>query len=320
MYNFIVETIYVAIAAYDEPYLELMIDNCLENSEYPERINFGVWCHNNKIDRPNLKKYKNMNYVYASYPDQLGLGISRLNSFSFYNGENYFLQVDAHTLFEKNWDTKIISKFKSIKEKYNKPVLSSHLPLWYTENNKIQKYKNEIWAPWSPLSIDINYGLTEGYPKLKTEYFNWEGKEYYEHFLITGHFIFADPSIMTDVAPDPKIVFDGDEITTALRLWTRGYRIFIINETIAWHLNKAEDEYYINKKDTIDKDSKEYLLYENRAKLGRERTIDILTGKILGYWGSSSIEKLKEFEELVGVNFKEFYKEYSGDEIHIGSV
>jgi hypothetical protein len=315
-----VETIYMAIAAHDEPYLELMLDNCLENSKYPERIHFGIWCHNNKTDRPNLNKYKNINYIFADCKDRLGLGISRLNSFSFYNGEDYFLQVDAHTLFEKNWDTKIISKFKTIKEKYTKPIISSYLPYWYTKNGEIQNYKNDIRAPWSPMRIDTEYGLVEGYPKLTKEYFNWNGKEYYEHFLITGHFIFSDPSIMTEVAPDPKIVFDGDEITTALRLWTRGYQIFTIDESIAWHLNKAEDEYYINKEYPFDKSSKEYLLYENKARLGRERTRDILTGKILGYWGSPSLEKLKEFEELVGVNFKEFYKEYSGAEIHIGIV
>ena len=320
MYNFIVETIYIAIAAYDEPYLELTIDNCLKNSEHPERIHFGVWSHNNKINRPNLKKYKNINYIFAEYEEQLGLGISRLNSFSFYNGEDYFLQIDAHTLFEKDWDSKVIRKFKMLKEMYENPVLSSYLPYWYTENGQIQKYSNNIRAPWNPMFIDIDYGLKEGYPKLMTKPFSWSGKEYHEHFLITGHFIFSNPSIMTEVAPDPKIVFDGDEITTALRLWTRGYQIFIINEPIAWHLDKAQDEYYINKEYSFDKSSKEYLLYENRARLGRERTRDILTGKILGYWGSPSIEKLKEFEELVGVNFKEFYKEYSGDEIHIGTV
>lgn len=314
------ETIFIAVACYNEPYLELMIDNCLENSQHPERIHFGIWCQNDRIPRPNLTKYKNINFIFAEYSEKLGLGVSRLNSFSFYNKEDYFLQIDGHTLFEKNWDTKIINKFKILKEKYEKPVLSSYLPFWYTKNNKIQKYSNDTNAPWGIMSVDLEYGIKEGYPKLMTKPFNWEQKEYHEHFLVTGHFIFSDPSIMDEVLPDPKIVFDGDEITTALRLWTRGYRIFTINETIAWHLNKAKDEYYVNKKDFSIINQSEYELYKNRAKLGRNRTKDILTGNILGYWGAPTLEKLQEYENVVGVNFKDFYKAYSDDASHIGTV
>ncbi len=314
------ETIFVAIACYNEPYITLTLDNCLENSEHPDRIHFGIWCQNDRIKKPDLKKYKNVNCVFAEYSEKLGLGVSRLNSFSFYDNQDYFLQIDGHTLFEKNWDTKIIDNFKILKEKYEKPVISSYLPFWYTKNNDIKNYYSDAKAVWRPMSIDLEYGLKEGYPKLMTKNFDWGQQKYCEHFLVTGHFIFSDPLIMNEVLPDPKIVFDGDEITTSLRLWTRGYRIFTINETIAWHLNKAEDEYYVNKQDFSIIKQSEYELYKKRAQLGRNRTKDILTGNILGYWGSPTLEKLKEYENAVGINFKDFYKAYSDDEIHIGTV
>jgi hypothetical protein len=52
---------------------------------------------------------------------------------------------------------------------------------------------------------------------------------------------------------------------------------------------------------------KEYALYRNKNKLSTKRVEDILTGKILGYWGAPTLKKLKEFEKIINLDFNKFY-------------
>jgi hypothetical protein len=304
------KTIYVSIAAYNEPHLDLMLSNCLENAEYPERIHFGIWCHYNDNTRPTFEKYQNVNHVFTDYTAMLGLCNGRLNSLSFYNQEDYCLQLDAHMLFEKKWDTKLINAFEEIKKDHDKPIISTYVPWWSISNNKINYYSSESDAFCSPMIIDKNIGNIEGYPKTTTETFFWNDEKYKEHFLISGHFIFSERSILEDVSPDPQIMFGGDEITLALRLSTRGYKIFTIKNPIVWHLNKFDgDLYYKDRLMRSEVIGKERDLYGQRSDRSLERVKDILTGKMLGYWGAPSLEKLKEFEQKINLDFNKFYSE-----------
>lgn len=303
------KTIYISIAAYNEPHLDLMLSNCLENAEYPDRVHFGIWCHYNDNTRPNFDKYKNVMHAFTDYPAMLGLCIGRLNSLSFYNGEDYCLQLDAHMLFEKNWDTKIINAFEEIKKEHEKPIISTYVPWWSISNNIINYYSNDANVYCSPMIINKAVGNGEGYPKLTTEHFPWDKEIYKEHALVTGHFIFSEPSVLEDVSPDPQVMFGGDEITLALRLWTRGYRIFTIKNPIVWHLNKFDGDLY--SKDRLmraETPGRETELHGKRSYASMQRVKDILTGQILGYWGAPTIEKLKEFEEVIDLDFNKFYE------------
>ena len=303
------KTIYISIAAYNEPHLELMISNCLENAEHPGRVNFGIWCHYNDGTRPDLGKYENVTSAFTDYPAMLGLCAGRLNSLSFYNDEDYCLQLDAHMLFEKNWDTKIINAFEEIKKDYEKPIISTYVPWWSISGSKINYYSNDSNVLCSPMIIDNSIGNQEGYPKLTTKHSDWKEENYKEHALVTGHFIFSEPSILEDVAPDPKIMFAGDEITMALRLWTRGYRMFAIKNPIVWHLNKFDgDLYYKDRLMSAETPGKETELHKSRSSSGYRRIKDILTGNVLGYWGAPSLEKLKEFESVIDFDFNKFYE------------
>jgi hypothetical protein len=303
------KTIYISVAAYNEPHLELMISNCLENAEHPGRVNFGIWCHYNDGTRPDLGKYENVTSAFTDYPAMLGLCYGRLNSLSFYNNEDYCLQLDAHMLFEKNWDTKIINAFEEIKKYNKKPIISTYVPWWSMSSGKINYYSNDSNAFCSPMIIDKTIGNQEGYPKLTTKYSEWGEEKYKEHALVTGHFIFSEPSILEDVSPDPQVMFAGDEITTALRLWTRDYRMFTIKNPIVWHLNKFNgDLYYKDRLMRSETPGRETKIHGERSDVGMKRVKDILTGKILGYWGAPNLEKLKEFEKVIDLDFNEFYE------------
>jgi hypothetical protein len=110
--------------------------------------------------------------------------------------------------------------------------------------------------------------------------------------------------------PDPLIMFGGEEPTTALRAWSHGYRLFAIEDTVLWHLNKNDIEF---KDDSTFNPGVPHLTSHAslRTEWSLERVKKILCGDITGYWGATSIDKLHEYEKKNNFNFVEFYNSIS---------
>ena len=71
-------------------------------------------------------KYKNIVFVNRlSYKQARGPTVARFLIQQKYNQEQYYLQIDAHTLLEKDWDLKLIN---TLKELPPKSCLTQYLP------------------------------------------------------------------------------------------------------------------------------------------------------------------------------------------------
>jgi hypothetical protein len=122
-----------------------------------------------------------------------------------------------------------------------------------------------------------------GYPKFGGDIKQViNNKNYYEHYLFSGHFAFSRPQFFEEISLDPFIQFAGDECIIALRASTRGYRIFSVSPHIVWHLNKH------NFKDPEDRlmnpgDPRLVNHYHSKNYSALKRVRDILTGEILGH-------------------------------------
>jgi hypothetical protein len=214
-------------------------------------------------------------------------------------------------LFEKNWDTTLIDKFELIRKEFDKPIITTYTPWWSMTDGAINFYSNVSEAFCAPMVLDLESSTKDGYPKPKTKHSDWLDREVYkEHHFISAHFLFTDPSFIQEVLPDPLIMYSGEVITTAVRAWTRGYRMFCIKNPIAWHLNKFHGDRY--SKDRLWDSKNTGPLYDHFMKKnekGAQRSKDILTGKITGYWGAETIDLLKGYEEASGLDFKSLYEE-----------
>ena len=127
------DTIFVSIAAYRDPVATATIKSIFENAAKPENVFLGI-CQQNKDDEdedaqignesnPNIKTIRLKNY------EAKGPTWARYLCATLWNGENYFMQIDSHTKFVKDWDTKCIKMIKDIQDsgKSKKPILS-HYP------------------------------------------------------------------------------------------------------------------------------------------------------------------------------------------------
>ena len=300
------KTIFVSIAAYNEEDLEQTIDNALKNALYPERIYFGVYCHKSDLNHKELN-YPNLKIIYTTYPNVLGLGLARANSFSLYDNQDYFFQIDGHMLFEKNWDKKVISAIKKIQLIHDKPIISTYVPWWSRmEDGQILNYSSESDSITSPMKY--MGGLYEGHPAFTTCHKEYGDNEAIEHPGIAGHFIFTIGSFCHDIFPDSFIMFAGEEETIALRAWTRGYRMYSIKSPIAWHKNKGVGVLSSTDRRVYHGPQEEHDHYNRKSLISMKRVEDIMTGKLIGYWGAESFEKLKEYEKFANMDFNKVYK------------
>lgn len=313
------KTIFIGIGAYNEIYIKQTIENALSMSKYPDRLRFGIFSLNSDNQIFSFSENKNVKVLNAQYPSLLGVCSSRAGSLFLYNNEDFYLQIDAHMLFGHNWDEVLINSYYYISQKENckHPLITTRPDWWINgENNEILHYSPEKKLKQPVMSYMKESYLWSDIPLFTSFDPEWKDNKYFEHFGFSAHFAFTSSSFIFDVMPDINFMFYGEEQTTALRAWTRDYRIFSLPENIIWHYNKVLEEKgklsikHLYKKDRLNekiskKNSKEF---NEKNKKAIERTRKILTGKILGYWGSPDIKSLEDYQKASGFDFKEFYK------------
>lgn len=143
-----------------------------------------------------------------------------------YQGEEYYLQIDSHTRFAENWDQKMIDMLKACPSLM--PVLSTH-PMPYEPPNKLHPAAMPVlhakgFANGGLLSVKARaVAIEEATDIPRTNAF------------IGAGWVFSNAQWVKDVPYDPYLYFHGEEITLALRSWTKGYDIFSPNQCLIYH-------------------------------------------------------------------------------------
>lgn len=127
-------TIFVAVAALNEEFIKLTVDTALDKAAFPNRISFGIWeqTTNNSFTNLPFDKYKKIKHIKASYGAMLGVGIARLNALSLYANEDFILSIDAHSIFNVDWDINLINNYYKISNYlgHDNVVISVQGPWW----------------------------------------------------------------------------------------------------------------------------------------------------------------------------------------------
>jgi hypothetical protein len=247
----------------------------------------------------------------AQFPTLLGVCPSRMAALFLYKDEDYYMQLDGHMLFEKNWDKVVKQRYELIKKKFDKPIITTYVPWWCNRlDGSIVHYEPVSDVPAMPVRfsksiLDYDVPLQEGFGV------DWDEHEYYEHHGFSAHFVFTEPNFIKEILPDIDMMFFGEEHTTALRAWTRGYRMFAIKNPIVWHYNKVSgygtETLYKHDRHRSLGDYAYLNIFDTKNALAIEKTKKILTGEILGYWGSPSKELIEEYEKVSNFSFKDFF-------------
>lgn len=319
------------MGSYDEKYLYQTVASAISNAMNPDDLVFGI--HNMYPDNAEFSfgEYSDqVRFLNTQYPNPLGTGYGRLSSSILCPKDcEYILQIDAHMIFEKNWDKDIVYRYKEIKKDHDKLIITKYLMYWNEIDGKIERFdgtNREICDPYNMPRTDpennfpgslrynnVDFCVHNMFPSMIGYQDNWNlGDTYKEQVGVSGHFMFSESNIIKDLLYDPLIPWASDEVMFSLRAFTRGYKIVTIRENIAWHMDKKFKQEPASGIDFMKySDSYKKMLAEEYQEFyyyGLRRIKDLVLGDELGFWGAPDRESLDRYYTFASFDFKELYE------------
>lgn len=298
-------SIFISIASYRDPEVIRTIRSALDNASGIYDIYFGVVLQEHERDIPDLSWVHNISLVKMHPKEAKGAGYARSIAMDLYSGQDYFFQIDSHTIFEKDWDLLCVSEFKKAQEisKNDKIILSYFPPPFFIESNGTISFptKDLERVPYPTKQKPFNNKRNEWTAK-RIEFLDKSFKNPEESSTVLGGFIFSTGEITEQIPYDPEISFFGEEVCFAMRAWTRGWDIYSPSKKIAYHF------YGRGGYKKVWKDSRlRVLSWKDIEEISKDKQMRVLCGIEQGVFGAGNIRSLEEYEKFCGQNFKEFY-------------
>jgi hypothetical protein len=323
-------SIFVSIASCKELFLVQTIKSAMANASRPDLVYFGV-C-NMVIDKEDFLddpvfKLPNINIVETKHSGPLGTGIGRmLASLMADKDHEYFLQVDAHTIFVKGWDDILKKQYKELLLVCEKPIISASPRNWeHSVENKIMISGNQNILSLENLDVyyenpslifsnnknavssgmnfeDDDYetiGFVEG-----CDAFWSDDETFKEHGLIHAAFVFFSFSFLNELVSDPFDPWSGDQTNISFRAGTRGYRMFTVRHATVFTKDKFDKTGSL----LYDYDwrrSNFSPVHDYQSKKAHIRLANILSGKYIGFWGAPDKESIDKYQSFFGFKFSD---------------
>jgi hypothetical protein len=233
------ECIFVSVASYRDDVCSTTLQSIFENAKYPDRITVGV-CQQNQYEDPDcvdqaaLRLYQsNIRIIRIPEYEAKGPTWARYLCSTLWNGEEYYMQVDSHTRFVKNWDVKCIQMIQRIKSSgmSQKPVLS-HYPKEFSDY-EVYNENNRYSVPRMCKSFFNERGMLSF---MGAEELPSNDTPYNTPYMASGMF-FCEAYFLRELPYDPNLpyLFVGEEILHSIRFYTFGWDIFTPSENIVFH-------------------------------------------------------------------------------------
>lgn len=291
------DTIFVSTASYRDRLCGKTLESLFTNARYPNNIFVGVCQQNDKSDidciEDGLKdhpEYQNNVRVLRLFHYQAkGPTYARFLCSTLYNNEDYFLQIDSHCQFVKDWDVILIKMIMDLKKHgVPKPVLSHYTPN-YTDYQQEPDPKTPISTICKAWFTDTNLISLQGAGWVQPD--NLPRPNAY----IAAGMFFCEGKFITEIPFDPDLdfLFIGEELLLSARFYTHGWDIFTPNKNTIYHLYTRESDPKFWENQHIDSESASqkarYILgldldkskltprqvhLLDRYGLGKERTLD----------------------------------------------
>ena len=299
--------IFISIASYQDLLLPITINSAYTNAKFKENIRFGIVDQCNvRLDFSKAKIKDQITYLHIEPKNARGPCWARSLAQTLMNDEEYFLQVDSHTTFEKDWDEYLIKYIKTIKKDHKKPVISA-----YPRGFEIVDFNKKIFRKLQEDDHSTHVMILDKEKSFKDGYFSMQkglpssSKSIYKGFLLSAGFLFAESEMVEQVPYDPNLYFEGEETTMALRLFTNGFDIFHIPRIPLFHCyvdysNEAKRPMHWNEEENKDRTVK----WQELQSRSKERISKIITGDMKGSFGLGLDRSLDDYKELSGIDIK----------------
>ena len=234
--------IFIQIASYRDPELVPTIKDCIAKAKLPDNLRFAICRQYHPDDEfDNVDEYRfdpHFQIIDIPYQKAKGVCVARRALQTLYNDEEYYLQLDSHHRFTRDWDTNLIKQIKSLQRKgHKKPLLTAYLPSYEPGNDPAGRANK----PWE-LKFDRFLPQGPAMPKPETMDDFKKLRSPIQASLYSAHFVFTIGKWCKEVVYDSELYFHGEEISLAIRSYTHGYDLFHPHKIFAWHYYTRKDQ------------------------------------------------------------------------------
>jgi hypothetical protein len=124
--------IFVSIASYRDKELIKTVNSCLSKAKHPENVRIGIcWQYDDEEDITALDDIPQVQSYKVCWEDVEGsvCWARSIIQQKFFNDEEYYFQIDSHTLFAQDWDEILINMYNELPT--DKAVISVGPPYYY---------------------------------------------------------------------------------------------------------------------------------------------------------------------------------------------
>lgn len=212
--------IFVSIASYRDPLLKSTVESLLSNCSDINRLRIVICEQNSPDDDFSLKPiYPGTKILRMSYKKARGPCWARYLIQQEWKSEEYYLQIDSHTRFVKDWDKKLITMVKSLPYK---SCLSNYVSTFNIKTGEI--IDKPLRGPMKAICRDKN----DKFVRFNSKYVDKLSKPEISMGW-SGCFSFSSSQIIVDAPYDPytPFLFFGEEMDIFQRLYTRGWTMYV---------------------------------------------------------------------------------------------
>jgi hypothetical protein len=286
--------IFVSIASYKDSELINTINDLYENAKNPNEIRCVVFNQTDFTQFEDHKLYfgdRKVEVYSVDYRNTKGVCWVRHKIQSYIENEKYYLQIDAHMRFGKDWD----EKFKIYLNECNslKPVLTFYPAPYNLENDERPHniIKNEIRGLNRLACSSTGVGMGKDICNLQ----NGDNKPIPGTTIAAG-FLFSSIEYAKEVPYDPNLFWNYEESDQTYRGFTHGWDFFGAPECLVWH------KYNTTGVMTHYKENSDSMHRENYSNTYEEKK---LFGEVYnGQYKLGSERSLTEYEILNNISFQ----------------
>ena len=299
-------SLFVSLASYCDPLLLLTLGRALATASDPGAIHFAVV--DQSLDAsgrplpqevaPARLSYLHIEAVYARGPCW-----ARALAMTFYDGEDWFFQIDSHMDFDDGWDQRLIAQAQALLPGRKGIVLSAYPNPFVLQGQQIVR---KVCTDQVLAHVVKPGALFEpDHPVLPFEAHPVNQMRPVHGFHLGAGCLFAPGRLVNEFPYDPGFYFHGEEQALALRLFTHGWDIFHMPQLPVYHLyNNAESgapprPLHWDPAHEAQR-SESWWALEQRS---RQRLAALVSGQLRGVFGLGSERSVADYANFCGIDY-----------------
>jgi len=256
------------------------VRDCIEKAKDRDGLYFGIALQQDE-GVPNELSHERIKVERVDLKDSLGHGWARSRAQSFYDGQDYTLQIDSGCRFADGWDEGLVEALKLTGS--SKPIITNPANKFNPEKNEREyadtAYKSQAYQMMNetPLFWPVALKNVKAIQKAR---------------VVADHFLFTLGSHCTECKYDPGLYYSEVESAVALRSYTMGFDLF-------HHFKPFVFRNYGQRQMNWNDDQS----WWHKDQASKKRFVALLEGKVEPEYSLGTSRSIKDFEHYSGIDF-----------------